>query len=167
MQRLILMRHAEAERAAASGRDRDRALSAHGQAEARAIGRSLSARGARPDVALISAAVRTRQTWELAHEALGDADVRVQEPLYNAGAEVLRQAVEDARDDAGCLIVVAHNPGVHQLAREYLVEASASPAALDRMAGGFPTAAAALVAVDASGRLVFDGFLQPRDVSAA
>jgi hypothetical protein len=40
MQRLILMRHAEAERAAGSGRDRDRILSARGRRDAAAMGRA-------------------------------------------------------------------------------------------------------------------------------
>ena len=71
--------------------------------------------------------------------------------------------VEAAEDDAGCLMVVAHNPGVHLLAVEYLVEGAASPAVLDRMSGGFPPGAAAIFTVDAAGRCTFEGFIQPRD----
>lgn len=164
MQRLILMRHAEAQRAAASGDDRDRALSARGQTDAVAMGRELAARGLRPDLALVSSAVRTCQTWELAHDAFGDVDVREQEALYNAGADTLRQAVESVEDEAGCLLLLAHNPGVHQLAVEYLIESAASPAILDRMSGGFPPGAAAIFTVDVAGRCTFEGFIQPRDL---
>jgi phosphohistidine phosphatase len=164
MQRLILMRHAEAQRAAASGDDRDRALSARGQTDAVAMGRALAAKGLRPDLALVSSATRTHQTWELAHEAFGDVDVREQDALYNAGADTLRQAVEAAEDDAGCLLLLAHNPGVHLLAVEYLIESAASPAILDRMSGGFPPGAAAIFAVDVAGRCTFEGFIQPRDL---
>lgn len=162
MQRLILMRHAEAERTSASGGDQDRLLSARGRADAVAMGRTLAARGVRPDLALVSPAARTRQTWDLVHDAMGDVQVREDAPLYNGSADTLRRIIEAARDEAGCLLVVAHNPGIHLLAVEYLLESAASPAALDRMSGGFPPGAAAVFTVDATGRPTFDGFLQPR-----
>lgn len=167
MQRLILMRHAEAERASSSGDDRDRVLSARGRADALQMGRTLAAKGLRPDLALVSAAARTRQTWDLAHEAFGDVDLREQDSLYNAGAETLRRAVEAVEDAAGCLMLVAHNPGIHQLAVEYLIESAASPAVLDRMSGGFPTGACAVFTVDVAGRCTFEAFLQPRDLTGA
>ena len=165
MQRLILMRHAEAERAAGSGRDRDRALSARGRLDAAAMGRALAARGMRPDLALVSPSVRTRQTWDLLHDAFGDVQLRDDDSLYNGGAETLRRLVEAAEDEAGCLMVVAHNPGVHLLAVEYLVESAASPAVLDRMSGGFPPGAAAVFTVDVAGRCAFEGFLHPRGLA--
>src|SRR5690606_40439718 len=127
MQRLILMRHAEAERAAGSGRDRDRALSARGRVDATAMGRALAARGWRPDLALVSPARRTRQTWDLLHDAFGDVQIRDDDVLFNGGADTLRSLIAEAEDDAGCLMVVAHNPGVHVLAVEYLIESAASP----------------------------------------
>lgn len=164
MQRLILMRHAEAERSASSGRDRDRALSAGGRDAALAMGQALAARGLSPDLALVSNAVRTRQTWDLAHEAFGDVEMRESDSLYNADADVLRRAIEAVEDEAGCLLVMAHNPGVHVLAVEYLTEAAASPFVIERMSGGFPTGAAAIFSVDVAGRPTLDGFLQPRDL---
>lgn len=166
MQRLILMRHAEAERSAASGRDRDRALSPLGQSAARRMGQALASRGLSPDLALVSGAVRTRQTWELAHEAFGDVEVRESDSLYNADADVLRRAIEAVEDEAGCLLVMAHNPGVHVLAVDYLIEGAASPFIIERMSGGFPTGAAAIFSVDVAGRPTLDGFIQPRDLEA-
>ena len=165
MQRLILMRHAEAEGAAGSGRDRDRVLSARGRTDAAAMGRALAARGLRPDLALVSPAARTRQTWDLLHDAFGDVQIRDDEALFNGGADTLRRLVEAAGDEAGCLMLVAHNPGVHVLAVEYLIESAASPAVLDRMTGGFPPGAAAIFSVDAAGRPMLDGWLQPRDLA--
>lgn len=164
MQRLILMRHAEAERAADSGRDRDRTLSSRGRIDAAAMGRALAARGVRPDLALVSPATRTRQTWDLVHDAFGDVQIRDDETLFNGGADAIRRLVEEAEDEAGCLMVVAHNPGIHLLAVEYLVESAASPAILDRMSGGFPPGAAAIFSVDAAGRCSLEGYLQPRDL---
>ena len=63
MRQLILMRHAQAVGAAPAGGDRERALSAAGRAEAVRIGQALKARGVRPDLAMVSAARRTRETW--------------------------------------------------------------------------------------------------------
>ncbi|WP_332659752.1 SixA phosphatase family protein [Brevundimonas sp.] len=165
MQRLILMRHAKAEKSSASGRDRDRPLSDKGRADAAAMGRGLAARGMKPDLAFVSPSTRTRQTWDLLHDAFGDVQVREPEPLYNGASDTLRRYVEGAEDEAGCLMVVAHNPGIHLLAGEYLVESAASPSVLERMSGGFPPGAAAIFIVDVAGRCTFEGFLQPRDLA--
>ena len=74
MHRLILMRHAQAEASAPSGGDEARPLSAAGRAEALLMGRALAERGLKPDLALVSTAVRTRQTWEQMHDAFGDVE---------------------------------------------------------------------------------------------
>ena len=167
MHRLILMRHAQAESSAPSGGgDEARPLSAAGRSEAALMGRALAERGLKPDLALVSSAVRTRQTWDQMHDALGDVEVRDQAALYNASADVIRRFVEGCEDEAGCLLILAHNPGVHVLAVEYLIESAASPAVTDRLSGGFPTGAAALFTVDVAGRCAFEGFLTPRSLGA-
>lgn len=163
MQRLILMRHAQAVNSAAGG-DSERPLSVTGQAEAVAMGRALAQRGLKPDMALVSGAVRTRQTWEGVSEAFGDVDLHIKDHLYNAPARTLRSAVEAAEDEAGCLLVLAHNPGVHELAINYLIESAASHTVLDRFSSGFPPAAAAIFQVDVAGRCTFEGYLTPADV---
>jgi phosphohistidine phosphatase len=162
MHRLILMRHAKTERAAESGLDRDRALTARGLDDAALMGSVLADKGLRPDLALVSPATRTRQTWDAMHDALGDVDVRIEPRLYDATPDVIRRLVEDAEDKAGCLLIMAHNPGVQLLAMDYLTESAASPSVLDRMAGGFPTGAAAIFEVDVAGRCAYDGFLTPK-----
>lgn len=167
MHRLILMRHAQAEPNSPSGGDEARPLSAVGRNEALLMGRALAERGLKPDLALVSSAVRTRQTWEQMHDVLGDVEVRDEPRLYNAPADVLRGFVEASEEEAGCLLVLAHNPGVHALAGDYLSESAASPAILDRLAGGFPTGAAALFTVDAAGRCTYEGFLTPRTLGGA
>jgi phosphohistidine phosphatase len=159
MHRLILMRHAKTERAAESGLDRDRALTERGRADAILMGTVLANKGLRPDLALVSPAVRTRQTWEAMHDALGDVELRIEPRLYDASPEVIRRLVQDAEDQTGCLLVVAHNPGVHLAALDYLTESAASPSVLDRMAGGFATGASAIFEVDVAGRCIYDGFL--------
>ncbi|AYG95127.1 histidine phosphatase family protein [Brevundimonas naejangsanensis] len=165
MQRLILMRHAKAE-ASAPGGDVDRALSERGRRDAAAMGRALAERGLKPDMALVSGARRTRDTWDAVSEFFGDVDLRVADALYNASADTLRRAVEAAEDEAGCLLLIAHNPGVHQLAVDYLIESAASPSVLDKLSGGFPTAAAAVFRVDVAGRPSYEGWLTPEALQA-
>ncbi|MFN3878881.1 MAG: SixA phosphatase family protein [Brevundimonas sp.] len=168
MHRLILMRHAQAETSAPSGGgDEARPLSAAGRAEAVLMGRALAERGLKPDLALVSGAVRTRQTWEQMHDAFGDVEVRDEAALYNAPSDMIRRFVENSEDEAGCLLILAHNPGVHVLAAEYLIESAASPAVVDKLSGGFPTGAAALFTVDVAGRCTYEGFLTPRALGAA
>jgi len=161
MRRLILMRHAEADAPKLGMGDHARPLSRRGEAEARAMGRLLSARGWRPDVAIVSPAVRTQQTWDLVRDAFGDVDLRTPSGLYNADASRLDALIADVADEAGCLIVIAHNPGVHVLAVQCLQDNAAAPADLERFADGFPTGAAAVFTVDETGRRALDSYLQP------
>lgn len=162
MHRLILMRHAKTERSAESGLDRDRALTPRGLDDAALMGRVLKDKGLRPDLALVSSATRTRQTWDAVQEGLGDVEVRIEPRLYDASSDTIRRLIEDAEEQSGCLLVMAHNPAVHTLAVEYLTESAASPSVLDRMAAGFPTGAAAVFEVDVAGRCTYDGFLTPK-----
>lgn len=165
MHRLILMRHAEAEsRAPQGGGDIDRPLSPRGRDDAARMGQALAERGFRPDLALVSSATRTRETWSQVQDAIGDVEVQVLEHLYEADARTLRSEVEVHEEDAGCVLVLAHNPGIHQLAVDYLVESAASPAILDRFAGGFPTGGCAVFTVDAAGRPSYEGWLTPASV---
>lgn len=167
MNRLILMRHARAEPSAPTGGDRARALSDAGRRDALGMAAALSGRGVRPDMAVVSDAVRTRQTWEEMRDRFGDVELDLSAELYNAGPDRLRQAVEAVEDRCGVLILVAHNPGVHQFAVELLVEDAAPPSALDQLMGGFPPGAAAVFAVDAAGRRTFEGFFTPGDSGTA
>ncbi|WP_297800024.1 histidine phosphatase family protein [uncultured Brevundimonas sp.] len=165
MHRLILMRHAEADgRAPEGGGDKDRPLTPKGLQDAARMGKALAERGFRPDLALVSAAVRTQQTWEQVQDAIGDVEVQVLDHLYDAPARTLRDEVEINEDNEGCVMVLAHNPGIHQLAVDYLIESAASPAVLDRFAGGFPTGGCAVFTVDAAGRPSYEGWLTPASV---
>ena len=133
MRTLILMRHGEAEAHADTGRDVDRSLTTQGEAQARGAGRALAAAGLRPDRALVSAARRTVETWELASAVLGGPDGETRIDLYDAPADDLLDAAHDC--DAAVVAVVAHNPGAGELARR-----------LSGSEGGFPPGALAVFA---------------------
>ena len=105
---LVLMRHGKAEADGAT--DADRRLSEKGEADARAAGAWLAARGVEPDLALVSAAVRTTQTWEAVAAGAGwDADLATHdESLYAAGPETALDLLREAEDGVGTLVVVGH-----------------------------------------------------------
>jgi phosphohistidine phosphatase len=163
MQRLVLFRHAKAERAAPSGEDFDRALTDRGLADARLIGAALKAAGVKPDLALVSSAVRTRQTWEAAQTVLAGGETRLDKALFNANSGQLRRAVEQGAGDAGAVVLVGHNPAIHQLGVDLLVEGGASGAVLDRVKGKFPTATALLIDFDLADRPSYGGLFLAKD----
>jgi phosphohistidine phosphatase len=112
MRQLVLIRHAKAVAAAAD--DFDRALAAEGREAASRVAAALAAAGAAPEIALVSDARRTRETWELAKPSFGAAEEKFLHSLYDAPAETLMQAAE--RAGANAVMVVGHNPGLHDLA---------------------------------------------------
>jgi phosphohistidine phosphatase len=140
--RLVLMRHAKSDWSSPGGADRDRPLNARGERAAQALGDWLRAHGYLPDLVLCSSARRTRQT--LAGLAL-DAETRLDDRLYNADPATLLSVIR-AAGHAGCLMVIAHNPGIAWLAERML----ATPPAHPRF-GAYPTGATLVADFDASG----------------
>ena len=70
MRRLMLLRHAKTENDAPSGQDQDRRLDDRGRLDAAAVGGWIGRHPPLPDTVLVSTAVRTLQTWEIAREAM-------------------------------------------------------------------------------------------------
>lgn len=151
MDRLILMRHGKAERHAAQGGDFERPLAERGQADVALIAAALAAEGLTPALALVSAARRTRQTWDAAAPAFAGTRVEVQRGLYHAEVSEVLEAVREADAPSGVVMVVGHNPGLHELALRLAMAAPADPDMLARLRGRFPTATAAVFDIDASG----------------
>ena len=164
MRRLILMRHAEAEPTSTTG-DIGRALSVRGKADAQAMGRALAGRGLRPDLALVSTARRAQETWDQASHAFGDVVTEIDRAIYEAGPGELRALIEAAEDRSGTLVLVCHNPAIHRLAVDLMIEQAAAPSTLERLSGGFPPGAAVIFVADTAGRLTYDGFLRPGDLA--
>lgn len=164
MQRLILLRHGQAERVQPGGEDFERCLTAQGRIDAGLVGARLAEEGLAPDRVLLSAATRTRQTWEAMDGTWPEAQVEAWPALYLAGAEQLRQAAVTAGETADTVMVVAHNPGLQELALRFLREGSAPPSVLQRFTRGFPPATAAVFQIDAAGRPAYDGLFLVRDL---
>jgi phosphohistidine phosphatase len=121
MRRLMLLRHAKTENDAASGRDQDRRLDDRGRIDAAEIGRWIGLHPPFPDSVLVSPAVRAHQTWEIAWESMKSLapqpQVEFPPELYGADPSQLLQAVHAASTaDPQRLMIVGHNPGMHELA---------------------------------------------------
>ena len=137
MKRLILMRHAKSDWNHPGLADHDRPLNKRGRKAAPAMGAWLTAEGYAPDLALVSSAARTQETFWLS----GLACLSQVEPrLYNARAETILQAIQGADEAATTLIVIAHQPGIQEAANRLLPEWE-----IDE----YPTAKTAVLSFDA------------------
>ncbi|MEZ4215288.1 MAG: histidine phosphatase family protein [Myxococcota bacterium] len=159
--RLLLLRHAKAERGDGLA-DRDRPLAPKGRVGARLVGEWLAARATGGELhVLCSTSLRTRETLaELAIAgALDRARLDVEEGLYLATAasllERLRRLPEPADGDPGAVLVVAHNPGIHELAVALAGEGDRD--AYERLRAGMPTGALAWLECDAAPRALRPG----------
>src|SRR5689334_20812081 len=144
--RLIVMRHAKAEQAAPN--DFERALTDRGRADATAAGEWLAAQGWVPDHALVSAALRTQQTFECV-AAGGDFSVQpdFDRSLYSATPESVVDLVRLLPGEVRSLLVIGHNPTMGSLP-QLLHDGTGDDAPITAMAGDFPTGALALLEQD-------------------
>ncbi len=151
---LIVVRHAKAERLAAGGRDVDRSLSARGRRQCARLrdwatdDHGLAPYG--PATALVSASVRTRETFLLgfANTALVTTHSE-SSVIYNGERDVSADVVmsELAAHDVGgaSLLLVGHNPTLSELIATLVAP---TPSWLR---DGYPTASVCVVALPGPG----------------
>jgi phosphohistidine phosphatase len=171
--RLMLLRHAKAEKGGPGMSDRDRPLNARGYKDAPRIGAYMAHHALRPDRAVVSDARRTRETWEGVAAALPQAPTATfEDALYNATPETILELVRESPRSALNVLMVGHNPGLHDAAR--LLIASGDVEARERLNEGLPTSG--LLVIDfagndwkklqpRSGRL--ERFIAPRSLTAS
>jgi phosphohistidine phosphatase len=165
----MLMRHAKSAAAKRLGSpnlggdgeqsDHARPLNAEGHRAAAAMRTALRAQGLIPDVVLVSSARRTLQTLE-ALEPWDDSPlVEPMDRLYLATVPVILQVLRGVSETVRSVLVIGHNPGLHELAIRLLGGQAAlpgSPAA--RLADGFPPGALAVFTLSGGwGGLEADG----------
>src|SRR5215469_7099486 len=151
---LVLLRHAKS--AWPDVPDHERPLARRGERDAPVMGGWLRAAGHVPDRVLCSTARRARETWQLAQPELGaDPPVSFEQRIYQASAAQLLGLVREEPSAVKTLLVVGHDPAIHELAlmlagtdRSAGAGAGHDPApkaALERMRDKFPTAGVAVL----------------------
>ena len=185
MHQLLLLRHAKSAWDDPALSDHARPLNARGRRAAAAMAGAMRGFGLRPGLVLVSSSRRTLQTLEMLAPPVGPLEgpprVEPMDDLYLAPWTRLLDAVRDAPEAVGSLLVIAHNPGLHDLA---LALAGGDRVGGGRARGGesggevlpqalaeaYPTAALAEFAVAGSWSGLAPGgaklvrFLQPSDL---
>ncbi|MFT3971990.1 MAG: histidine phosphatase family protein [Amaricoccus sp.] len=145
MRRLILMRHAKSSWADPGQRDLDRPLNKRGRKAAALVGAWLRDRGYLPELALVSSARRTQETWAGVVAATGAAPTMYLPELYHAAANSMLAALHTA-PDAGTVLILGHQPGIAAFAGRLV----ATPPDDEEFAK-FPTTATAVIDFDVEG----------------
>jgi len=145
MRRLILLRHAKTEAWNEGLQDRDRKLVTRGHQNAEAMASALVEMGWSADGALISSARRTRETWRHLAAHMPRCQATFCDDLYLAGTPAIEKLIGQAAGEHETLLVVGHNPGLHDMALMILRQAgSRDHQAAKRLWEKLPTGSAIL-----------------------
>ena len=144
MPRLILVRHAKAVDRFDADDDFERGLTPRGREDAAETARQLQAAGIGAELALVSPAQRTMQTYTAMRELMGNPRFEDPMALYHASPDMLLRAVLDAFETAEAIMLVGHNPGIGALAHSLADQAGR----LRDMPDGYPTSAATAFTTD-------------------
>ena len=171
---LALLRHAKSSWDDAALDDFDRPLNDRGREAATRIGALMKRESLKPDHILCSPALRTRQTLELAgsnHPALLRIEPDLQPRLYLATPVLLLRAIHAAPATARRLLVVGHNPGLHDLA--VWLTGRGPPTLRSSLAAKLPTGALVVLTFETNAwKSIKPGnghlrlFARPRDLAA-
>lgn len=156
MKTLILLRHAKTERESRSGSDFDRVLMRpRGPHDARLALEAIIAHFGTPEVILCSTAARARETLTIdPPAALRDSEHHYRDRLYLASPGATLNVIAETQPEAKSILVIGHNPGLHELALDLADRELSDPNARERLKEKFPTAAFAALRFDtASWRL--------------
>jgi phosphohistidine phosphatase len=177
MKTLYLLRHAKSSWGDKSLPDHERPLNERGRKAASAMGRHLSGLRHHPALVLASTARRVSETLELIlPELAGDMAVIRDRALYLATPNTLLSRLQATYTNPDSLLIIGHNPGLHEFAVHLSGEVTSEAAhdARDRMKAAFPTAALAVILFPGAqfwreidygtGRL--DRFTVPRDLKS-
>ena len=124
MHELILMRHAQAAPAELGAEDFTRPLTPAGRRAAAQAARTLAGTDVRIERVLLSPARRTQETAAIVARELKLAETLLQAvpELYAAPLAVIREVIRREHGGARSLLVVGHNPGISELARQLSVQ---------------------------------------------
>jgi phosphohistidine phosphatase len=113
--RIIIMRHAKSEPAAHMN-DFDRRLDKRGEEEALIISERLEQLKLAIDIALVSPAQRTRETFSIVEKHIKTPTIIFDDRLYNARLSDLLSVIKEHCLEARTILLLSHNPSVSELA---------------------------------------------------
>ncbi len=145
MKTLLLLRHAKAGYAAPGGSDHERPLTPRGHRAAALVAVYLKQRGDPPSLVLCSTARRTLETLAPITQRFAPP-AQTLRALYLADPDALLEALAQIDDREASVLVIAHNPGLHELA--LMLGASGDGSARARLREAFPTAALAVLELE-------------------
>jgi phosphohistidine phosphatase len=144
MLRLMLLRHAKAERSRPGEKDHERVLAERGRDDAPKLGAYMIRHAFVPDHVVVSTSTRTRETWELVAGAFKHLPpVEFDRRIYEASPQAILNVIKEADSQIGTLLVVGHNPGLQELATQLVAVGDTD--ALRRLKEEFPTSALAVI----------------------
>ena len=143
MRTLYLLRHAKSSWDDPSLADHDRPLAPRGKRDSKRMADEVRRLDPAPELVLCSSSARTTETLKRLGDAVGSAEVRVEHRIYAASAGELLARLHRVADEVGSVMVIAHNPGLQDLAL-LLAARGEEP---DRLRAKYPTAALASLAI--------------------
>lgn len=147
MKGLLMLRHASAGNSPAGASDHERGLAPEGVRDAAPVGEYLAGLPTRTSLVLCSSAKRCVDTLQHLRRGLPETlEVRIERELYLAGADHLLQTIVELDDQHVAALLVAHNPGIAELAVKLATHGDAETTA--RMGRGFPPASLARFELD-------------------
>lgn len=176
MKTLFLLRHAKSSWAKPGQADHERPLNGRGRKAAAAMGHYIKGLPSRPGLILASTARRVAETLELLLEAWGkDVPVERDRALYLATAKALLSRLHDAPEKSDKIMMIGHNPGMHEFALQLSGEVADDEAyeARQRLKDAYPTAALAVIRFPNAqswrdvgfGKGILVSFTKPRDLA--
>jgi phosphohistidine phosphatase len=170
MRNLFLLRHAKSDWDDTALDDHDRPLSSRGRRNAGRMAAHLAAAGIRPSLVLVSAALRTRSTYDLLAVSLEGVPASFEEGLYLAGKAELVARLHRLDDHLNSVMVIGHNPGLERLAIA-LSGGHSAPDSISRLHDKFSTGTLAVLETDIghwaeleAGCCRLTSFVRPKDL---
>lgn len=117
MRTLTLMRHAKSSWDDLQLGDHERPLNERGEKAALTMATRLKEQGYRPDLVIVSSALRTQQTAARLQTVYnGELRVKTEPLLYEASPEIYLATIRSVADGVEHLMIIGHNPTIEWLA---------------------------------------------------
>jgi len=165
---LCLLRHAKSSWDDPDLADADRPLAKRGRKACALLRDWFRKEAVRPDLVLVSSAVRARETLQGLEPWPAPPQVEILPALYHAAPAKILDIVRAAPETAGAILVIGHNPGL----QDFVLRLSSlrDDPCVRSMAASFPTGALAQFAWDGPwaelefGRAAPVRFITPREL---